>query len=431
MNYVAIPGKNWKLSLAELLLFLEARGVKFTVLDFSRDFFIIQMEGENFLNAADFGGYIKIGLAEETVPTELFEKAFAQKDKESRTQLSEVIARSNLPSGMLGKASEKHLFGVSVYCAVEALRPFGGNIHRFIGSTIKDELSEREVKSEFMGFPRDRKQPQLTHVEVLKKALVESKSEFLVCIGRRLSWLGVTVDVHDPFEFQKRDVGKPNQRAIFAIPPRLARIMVNLAGCTPGETLLDPFCGVGTVLQEALLSRAKVVGVDANSWCVDAAAENLEWLTREYAIKDGEYRVLKGDALRLRSIVGSNIDCIVTEPDLGPALKDVPTATYAQKIVEKLEPLYYGFLEQAYAILREGGRLVVVTPCLRTRSGKTVTMHVENKAQEIGFQLVYPFGNGDDFESYDDVKDEMRIMRRFVEMAERHKTGREIHVFQK
>ena len=102
-----------------------------------------------------------------------------------------------------------------------------------------------------------------------------------MCIGKNETWVGTTVAVHNPFEFQKRDIYKPNQRTIFAMPPRLARIMVNLSACTPGKTLLDPFCGVGTVLLEALLANAKVVGVDTNSWCVKAADENLEWLTRE------------------------------------------------------------------------------------------------------------------------------------------------------
>ena len=432
MNYIFIPGKNWKLSLAELILFLRAREVEFKVLSFSREFFVIQTEEKtNTIDASSLGGNIKIGLAEKTIPTELFEKTFAQKDSEAKTQLSQGIASSNLPSEILEKVTERYLFGVSVYCSDEALGPVANKIHRFIGSTIKNELAKREVRSEFMGFPRDRPQPQLTHVEVLKKKLVENKSEILVCIDKTQAWLGKTIGVHDPFEFQKRDIGKPNQRAIFAIPPRLARIMVNLSACIPGKTLLDPFCGVGTILQEALLSKAEVIGIDSNSWCVEAAIENLEWLSREYALRNGEFRVLKGDTLRLKSIVGSNIDCIVTEPDLGPALKDVPTSAYAQKIIDNLTPLFYGFLEQAHDVLKKGGRLVLVTPCLKTRSGKPIAMRTEKKAQEVGFEMVYPFGTNETFKSYDYVKEDMRIMRRFVDMAERHKTGREIHVFQK
>ena len=111
-----------------------------------------------------------------------------------------------------------------------------------------------------MGFPQDRENPQLTAVEVIKQDLIENRSEVVVCIGKTQTALGVTAAVHNPFEFQKRDMEKPVQRKIFAIPPRLSKIIINLTRCTPGKTFLDPFCGVGTILQEALLANAKVVG---------------------------------------------------------------------------------------------------------------------------------------------------------------------------
>jgi len=52
-----------------------------------------------------------------------------------------------------------------------------------------------------------------------------------------------------------------------------------------------------------------------------------------------EFRVLKGDALRLKSIVGSNIDCIVTEPDLGPALKDVANLSLCTEDHRQSQPI--------------------------------------------------------------------------------------------
>ncbi len=431
MNNILIPGKNWKLSLAELVLFLEANGVAFRVREFSREFFAIQLyEKAASLDVADLGGTIKVGALSKTIPTALFLKAFVDKDSDSRSLVREEVASTILPPEIPQKTS-KYLFGVSVYCSAESLRSVASRIQRFIGSSIKDALADHSIRSEFMGLPRSRERPQLTHVEVIKRKLVENKAEVLLCIGKTLSWLGSTSGVHNPFEFQKRDVGKPRQRRIFAIPPRLARIMVNLSGCTEGKVFVDPFCGVGTILQEALLLEGQVIGVDASGWCVEAATENLEWLRREYVLEHAKFRVLKGDALRLRSIVGSSIDCIATEPDLGPALKDTPTPSYAQKIIDKLTPLYFGFLKEAYDTLRRDGRLVLVTPYLRTRSGKPITMHVEGRAEEVGFKMVSPFGNEAIFETYDRVKDDMRITRRFVDATERHKTGREIHVFQK
>jgi len=304
-------------------------------------------------------------------------------------------------------------------------------MQRFVGSTVKRELAAHGRKSGFMGFSRTREQPQLSAVEVLKKSLVENKAEVLFCIGKRQTVVATSVAVHDPFEFQKRDVGKPVQRKIFALPPRLAKIMVNLASCTAGKLLLDPFCGVGTVLQEALLVGARVVGVDINPWCVKAAIVNLEWLKKEYALREAEYRVVEGDARRLRGLFGEGVvDCVVTEPDLGPALRQVPTVAYAKRMVSRLEPLYYCFLEEAYGVLKVGGRLVFVSPYVRTRSGKPVVMAVEEKAVSVGFKRVCLFREKV-FAGDVRVKEELAEMCAFVDAEERHRIGREIHVFQK
>ena len=46
------------------------------------------------------------------------------------------------------------------------------------------------------------------------------------------------------------------------LPPKLAQIIVSLSGTQPGQTVLDPFCGTGVVLQEALIMGAIVYGFD-------------------------------------------------------------------------------------------------------------------------------------------------------------------------
>jgi len=430
MEYVFIPGKNWRLSLAELFAFLGTRKTDFVVREFSRDFFEVNIKsGERFVSADDFGGIIKIGIVKGIIPTQLLKNFFLENDKSAKAQIREEIAASGLVAGMLEKATGKHLFGVSVYCADRSMRGSSYRIHRFVGSSIKSELAAEGVKSDFMGFSRDRQFPQLTHVEVLKKGLVEKGAEVLFCVGREQTLIATTASVHDPFEFQKRDVGKPVERRIFAMPPRLARIMVNLAHCTSGRTLLDPFCGVGTILQEALLSGAGVVGVDLNPWCVKGARENLEWLTKEYGLEEAEFTVLQGDARRLSSRV-REVDCIATEPDLGPALRDVPTNSYAEKIVVKLEPLFFCFFEDAFKSLKADGLLVVVTPYLQTRSGKPVATRFAQKAVEIGFKQVSPFKK--EFFAHDgEAEQNLAGLVSLVDVAERHKTGREIHIFQK
>lgn len=427
-----IPGKNWHLSLAELTSFLEARRSKFVAQAISRNFFVLSFtEKINALTIEDLGGIIKIGKLTANLPTETVHSAFLQKNKTAKARILQTIAESSIIEKILETESKKVLFGVSVYCAEKSLCAHSKVIQRFIGSAVKRELAVHDRKARFMGFPKDRKQPQLSHVEVLKKNLVENQAEVLFCIGEEQTWIGTTIAVHNPFEFQKRDVGKPNQRKIFAMPPRLARIMVNLAFCTPRKLLLDPFCGVGTVLQEALLAKAIVVGMDVNPWCVKAAEENLEWLKREYNLTGADFRIIQGDARGMAKKIGwEQADCVVTEPDLGPALRQIPTEPYALKIIRKLQPLYFDFIEEAYKVLKKGGRLVLVTPYIKTRSGEAVTMNIEEKSAETGFQSVYPLKN-ELFAESTKLPEALTNKASFVDIEERHKIGREIHVFQK
>ncbi|TRO45663.1 hypothetical protein E2P60_06875, partial [Candidatus Bathyarchaeota archaeon] len=204
---------------------------------------MVSTEEVGFPIIADLGGIIKIGASVADFSTDIVKKAFLQKDKEAQAQIGRDVVASGLVDMMFKPESEKILFGVSVYCAEKQLRTVTKVIQRFIGSSIKSELAGYGKKSKFMGFAKNRKLPQLTHIEVLKKNFVEKNAEILFCVDRGQTFVANTIAVHNPFEFQKRDVGKPVQRKIFAIPPRLARIMVNLAACTEGQVFLDPFCG--------------------------------------------------------------------------------------------------------------------------------------------------------------------------------------------
>jgi tRNA G10 N-methylase Trm11 len=134
---------------------------------------------------------------------------------------------------------------------------------------------------------------------------------------------------------------------------------------------------------------------------------------------------------RLSQKIGTEqVDCIATEPDLGPALHQVPTTPYAERIIGKLEPLHHGFLEEAYKVLRSDGRLVLVSPYIKTRSGKPVTMRIEDKAAEVGFKRVQLLQRCVFAENIV-APEALTAMTSFIDSDERHLIGREIHVFQK
>ena len=432
ISYVFVPGKNWKLSLAEVAAFLETRKCQFKIADLSKSFFTLTVEEalEPSL-IGDLGGIIKIGWVMSRLSSETVMNAFLYAKKQVQEEIEEELSADYVADEAFKASSEKCVFGVSLYFEGRQFLRHAKEMQRFIGNYFKGELASRGVKARFMGFPRNRKLPQLTHVEVLKKGLIEKSAEILFCVGREQTYVAKTIAVHNPFEFQKRDVERPVQRKIFSIPPRLAKIMANLSSCAPGKVLLDPFCGVGTILQEAMLAKARVIGMDINPWCVKASCANLAWLKDEYGMEDGRYTVLLGDSRRLTDKVDvDSVDCIATEPDLGPALRHLPTESYARGIAGKLKPLYGSFLEGAYRVLKGGGKLVITSPYIRTRSGTFVTLSIEEEAERIGFSSSCPIERRF-FVNETSLTEDLANMSSFVDIEERHKIGREIHVLQK
>lgn len=431
-SYVFIPGKNWRLSLAELVSFFEARKCLGKIAEVSKSF--IMIETEKTLDPSiidDLGGIIKIGRVISHVPSEIVKEAFLHRKKQAEEVIRKNLSADSVAKRAFKKFPAKLVFGVSLYFVDRHYLHSSKEIQRFIGSYFKVELMSEGVKAKFMGFPKDRQLPQLTHIEVLKRGLIEKSAEILMCIGKERTFLANTVAVHNPFEFQKRDVYRPAQRKIFSIPPRLAKIMVNLSLCSEDKVLLDPFCGVGTILQEAILLKAHVVGMDINPWCVKASQENLSWLENEYKVIASDYRIILGDSRCLTGQIDQeSVDCIATEPDLGPALRHLPTEPYALKIIEKMKPLFYCFLEQAQKVLKGEGRLVLVTPYIKTRKGNFVSLNIEKKAATAGFKIVYPFEKRI-FSDDTPFIEELTRTSSFVDMKEEHKIGREIHILQK
>ncbi|WP_409252930.1 DNA methyltransferase [Bacillus sp. SCS-153A] len=81
---------------------------------------------------------------------------------------------------------------------------------------------------------------------------------------------------------------KPNNYST-ALSTRLARAIVNIAVPDPqGKKVIDPCCGIGTVLIEALSMGVNIVGSDINPLVIPGAQENLVHfgLQGEVALRD-------------------------------------------------------------------------------------------------------------------------------------------------
>jgi hypothetical protein len=77
-----------------------------------------------------------------------------------------------------------------------------------------------------------------------------------------------------------------------------------------------------------------------------------------------------------------------------------------------------------------GGRLVLVTPYIVTRSRQAVTMPIGGKLESLGFKRVQPFAK-DTFSEKPQGFEALMGLQSLIEVDERHKVSREIHIYEK
>lgn len=352
-KYLFVLGKNRDLSVAEIIAYFKSRGKKIKIDETGKDFVLAETD---FLpNIQEFGGLLKIirVLCEIDV-------------KNINIDVSTIFDLSS---------DKKIIFGVSLYGNFEnelkAVRVF----EKF----VKKKLSELYVKSRFVGMKRE-----ISHVDLTLKPI----HDIVLFFGKSGVYLGRTVGVHNPFEFQKRDIKRPIQRPIAGIPVRLAKIMINLSMPEKGDIVLDPFCGIGTILQEAVLSGFDARGLDIDPLCVKSTKINLKWAKNEYSIKiwDIDKKIIVGDARKISKYF-KNIDRIVTEPYLGPPIKRPLPKIVAEKIIKKIYKLYDDCFNEFKKILKPSGIICIVVPSIKTARG-FLDFNFKDIYRKHGFELV-------------------------------------------
>jgi len=199
--------------------------------------------------------------------------------------------------------------------------------------------------------------------------------------------LGPTVWVPDSAAMRRRGTHRPVPHPDIALSPRLSRTLVNLAGLAPGQTLLDPFCGAGTILVEAFVKSIRCLGLDSRASRVQEARENLRWSIG--GVNERGYDIRKGDARDLaRMLRGTRVDGIVTEPLLLPKLNARPKTTTARAMIEESAAVYNDALASMSECLGPDGRIVVVVPVVQTMDGDEVTLTLEGR--RLGLKLYQP-----------------------------------------
>jgi len=303
------------------------------------------------------GGTVKIASYEETV-TEL-----------QATRLTQLVRKTN--------DKTKIVFGLSGYGIPSA------RIKKLVVD-MKDLFVSSNISARFV-LPREGSEVSLVAIE--KEHIDE-----LVIIARGEDYvIGKTTCVQLFEEWSSRDYSRPYaDPKTGMLPPKVAKMAVNIAlgADSRGKTLLDPFCGMGTILGEALLRGVNTLGSDINADTIVKVKKNISWLIQRFDSK-ANARLFVSDAVHVADEIGIvRIDAIVTEPFMGTTKIGEGKVTDSEKIqhiVKGLDKLYIGCLKNWAMILKSGGTIMMAIPSFLVEGRVYSVKKVVDTCENLGY----------------------------------------------
>ncbi len=185
-----------------------------------------------------------------------------------------------------------------------------------------------------------------------------------------------------------RDQARPRTDAFVGmLPPKLARMMVNMAAgdITNTATVLDPFCGTGVVLQEAaLLGCGTVYGSDLSAKMVDYTQTNLDWLLDRYHLAT-TVRVEEADAMTHQW--QQPVSTVICETYLGQPFSAPPSPAKLTEVRGNCDRIVGTFLRNIADQLAPGTTLCIAVPAWRDHTGQFTHLSVVGSLERLGYRL--------------------------------------------
>lgn len=355
-KYAFILGQVSALSIAEIRRVLAGRQIGFEEILSTSEVFLIEVNGELDIKELQesMGGIIKIARIIDDVSADKLER-----------KIEEAVQSQSHPAG------QRFQFGFSLYGKANAKE------FQKIGLVIKRKLKEAGVSCRLVVS----KEESLSAVIVKKEHLLEQGLDLVVIKNGGQFYLGQTLSVQDFQGYSDRDYGRPwRDDKSGMLPPKLAKIMINLVSPKPADLILDPFCGSGTVLQEALLmGYQNLIGSDISAKAIANSQNNLNWLKTKYRLSLANVKIYELDVRNLEHKIGSgSVDAIITEPYLGEQYK----SKVKSQRTDVLENLYLESFRQFYKVLKPGGKVAIVLPIINGQK-----MEVLSAVTKIGFVI--------------------------------------------
>lgn len=263
---------------------------------------------------------------------------------------------------------------------------------------VKRELEQTKVHIRFI-VPQTGN--DLTSVVIVKQKV----DEWIIVKSNQDYVIARTVGVQSFESWNHRDFGRPFADAKSGmLPPKVARMIVNIAGSqfivhsTQKNTMLDPFCGMGTIVTEALLMGWKVIGSDQSVVSVDKAKKNIAWVMNNENMGGNDWKLFVSDATHISEhLEKQSIDAIVTEPFMGSARVsgNYPIIQLSnsqineiRNIIKGLEKLYIGCLKDWHSVLKYGGKVVIALPEYAIGRQLFFVKKVIDKCENLGYTVL-------------------------------------------
>ncbi len=335
MDYAFILGTHPDWSVAEIAAVLGEQG-----LFWQNERILIKKEADIVADSLikRLGGVLKIGQIEAFVPIGI---PFPKLAKQCAQLLAEKAARGE----------GKLVFGLSD-------QGVGGRFAADrLGLNIKKELKALDISSRLV-TSRER---ELSSVVVGQNKLLSKGAELIFFRHQQDLFIVRTLAIQPFKDLSRRDFGRPARDDHSGmLPPKLAQMLINCAAQPSYEgLLLDPFCGSGTIITEAmLLGYQNLMGTDLSERAVKDSRVNAEWIRELYDLEVRPKFHIKNATRLDQFLKPKSVDTIVTEPYLGPqrGLNDI------EAVKAELQVLYAQALNNFYQILKPGGRVAMVWP---------------------------------------------------------------------
>ncbi|MBT3349453.1 hypothetical protein HN954_00705 [bacterium] len=288
----------------------------------------------------------------------------------SKEKMADAIAKIALENG-----EEKPKIGVSAW----------GTGNRFLPDFLKLLKTKfAAVRFENVGGKN------LTSGNIFDRKLLKRGNEFIVWQRENSFLLAKTCANQNLRNYVLRDRDKPFRDAKMGmLPPKLAQILINLAAPGKTETVLDPFCGSGTICSESAIAGFRSVGSDTNSNFLDGAKKNFQFLAEKFRYNQNSGTFFVREATEFP--FGNYTGVIATEGWLGENFEKIPTPGQIAENEKKVVELWTKFFANLHG--KNIRRIALCLPCWRTNSGeKSIAEKIFAKAKNSGYTPLALFG---------------------------------------